>query len=100
MSYIAHQPFIRTTFVTFVMCVYPFSREGGINLFGDHRDSILSKESHILQQDIKSSPSLTGQNSNIGISYIRLNLLTNTNCKLKTPGVFLVTVRPKEAADA
>ena len=31
------------------VCVYPFSREGGINLFGDHRGSILSNRAEISQ---------------------------------------------------
>ena len=25
------------------LCVHPFSHEGGINLFGDHRGSVISK---------------------------------------------------------
>ena len=29
------------------VCVYPFSREGGTNLFGDHRGSILSNRADI-----------------------------------------------------
>ena len=32
------------------VCVYPFSREGGINLFGDHRGSILSNRAEISQE--------------------------------------------------
>ena len=47
---------------------------------------LLMTESHIHLQDIKSSPSLTGQNSNRSMSSIRLNLLTKTTWKLKTPG--------------
>ena len=33
-----------------VQCVYPFYREGGINLFGDHRGSILSNRAEISQE--------------------------------------------------
>ena len=47
-------------------------------------------ESHMHLQDIKSSPSLTGQNNNRSMSSIRLNLLTKTTWKLKTPGGILV----------
>ena len=36
-------------------------------------------ESHMYLQDIKSSPSLTGQNNVISMSSIRLNLLTKKN---------------------
>ena len=32
------------------VCVYPFSRERGINLFGDHRGSILSNRAEISQE--------------------------------------------------
>ena len=32
------------------VCVYPFSRDGGINLFGDHRGSILSNRAEINQE--------------------------------------------------
>ena len=32
------------------VCVYPFSREGGINLFGDHKGSILSNGAEISQE--------------------------------------------------
>ena len=41
-------------------------------------------------QDIKSSPSLTGQNNNRSMSPFRLNLLTKTTLKLKTPGGIIV----------
>ena len=40
--------------------------------------------------DIKSSPSLTGQDNNRNMSSIRLDLLTKTTWKLKTPGGILV----------
>ena len=32
------------------MCVYPFSREGGINLFGDRWGSIISNRAQISQE--------------------------------------------------
>ena len=32
------------------MCDYPFSREGGINLFGDDRGSILSNRDETSQE--------------------------------------------------
>ena len=51
---------------------------------------LLMTESHMHLQDIKSSPSPTGQNSNRSMSSIRLNLLTKTTWKLKTPGGILV----------
>ena len=51
---------------------------------------LLMTESHMHLQDIKSTPSLTGQNNNKGMSSIRLNLLTKTTWKLKTPGGILV----------
>ena len=35
------------------MCVYPFSREGGINLFVDHRGSILSNRAEISQEGVE-----------------------------------------------
>ena len=35
--------------------------------------------------DIKSSPSLTGQNSNISMSSIKLNLLTKNNLEPQNP---------------
>ena len=40
---------------------------------------LLMTESHMYLQDIKSSPSLTGQNNVISMSSIRLNLLTKKN---------------------
>ena len=51
---------------------------------------LLMRLSHMYLQDIKSSPSLTGQTSNRSVSSIRLNLLTKTTWKLKTPGGILV----------
>ena len=51
---------------------------------------LLMTESHMYLPDIKSSPSLTGQNNNRKMSSIRLNLLTKTTWKLKTPGGILV----------
>ena len=51
---------------------------------------LIMTESHMHLQDIKSSPSLTGQNNNRNMSLIRLNLLTKTTWKLKTPGGILV----------
>ena len=47
-------------------------------------------ESHMYLQDIKTSPSLTGQNNDIRMCSIRLNLLTKTTWKFKTPGRILV----------
>ena len=51
---------------------------------------ILMTESHMYLPDIKSSPSLTSQNNNRKMSSVRLNVLTNTTWKLKTPGGILV----------
>ena len=51
-----------------------------------HDIELIMTESHIHLQDIKSSHSLTGQNSNIIMSSIRLNLLTKTTWKPKTTG--------------
>ena len=34
------------------VCVYPFSREGGINLFGDHRGSVLSNRAEISHEGL------------------------------------------------
>ena len=51
---------------------------------------LLMTESHMYLLDIKSSPSLTVQNSIRSMSSIRLNLLTKTTWKLKTPGGILV----------
>ena len=51
---------------------------------------LLMTESHMLLQDIKSSPSLTGHIVNRSMPSIRLNLLTKTTWKLKTPGGILV----------
>ena len=46
-------------------------------------------ESYMHLQDIISSPSLTGHNRSM--SSIRLNLLTKSTFRLKTPGGILVT---------
>ena len=51
---------------------------------------LLITEFHMHLQDIKSSPSVTGQNNNICVSSIRLNLLTKKTWMLKTPGGILV----------
>ena len=40
--------------------------------------------------DIKSGPSLTGQNNNRKISLIGLNLLTKATLKFKNPGGILI----------
>ena len=50
----------------------------------------LMTESHMYLQDIESSPSLTGHTNHRSTSSIRLNLLTKTTWKLKTPGGILV----------
>ena len=47
-------------------------------------------ESHMYLLDIKSIPLLNGQNNNRNMSSIRLDLLTITTWKLKTPGGILV----------
>ena len=51
---------------------------------------LLMTESHMYLLDIKSNPSLIGQNNNREMSSIRLNLSTKTTWKLKTPGGILV----------
>ena len=51
---------------------------------------LLMQEFHMYLLDIKSSPKLTGQHDNRVMSFIRLNLLTKTSWKLKTPGGILV----------
>ena len=51
---------------------------------------LLMTESHMHLRDIKSSPYLTGHNNFRSMSSIRLNLLTKTTWKLKTPGGILV----------
>ena len=55
-------------------------------------------ESYMHLQDIKSSPSLTGHNTNRSMSSIRLNLLQKTTLKLKSPGGILVTRIPSVSA--
>ena len=47
-------------------------------------------ECHMHQQDIKLSPSFTDQNSSRSRPAIRLNLLTKTTWKLKTPRGMIV----------
>ena len=42
-------------------------------------------ESHMYLKDNKSSPSLTGQNNDISMSSIRLNLLTKNNLEAQNP---------------
>ena len=52
---------------------------------------ILVTESHMILQDNKSSPSVSGQNTNRSMFSIRLDLLTKTTWKLTTPwGIVLV----------
>ena len=47
---------------------------------------LLMPESHMHLQDIKSSPSLTGQKDTSSMSSIRLNLLTKSNLETQNPG--------------
>ena len=51
---------------------------------------LLMQEFHMYLLDIKSIPKLNGQHDNRDMSSIRLNLLTKTTWKLKTPGGILV----------
>jgi hypothetical protein len=51
---------------------------------------LLMQEFHMYLLDIKSSPKLNGEYDNKEMSSIRLNLLTKTTWKLKTPGGILV----------
>ena len=59
------------------------------SIYGQDIELIMT-ESHMYLQDIKSSPSRTGHNSNISVSSIRLNMLTKSTWKLKTPRGVLV----------